>query len=127
LLASVSVDYTFSKGWYVLGSYLFNSNGSKDLAGLGLLSYRKLSPTNLMPLQQQLAVQVSRQINPLWQASFTAVYGPSAQLSIFVPAVNLWLAQNWEITLLAQSLFAETAGRYRSLGQNVFGRLRYSF
>lgn len=127
LLASVAVDYTFSKGWYVLGSYLFNSNGSNQLAGLGMLSYQKLSPMNLMPLKQQIAVQASRQINPLLQASFTAIYGWSTQLSIFIPAVSLWLAQNWETTLLAQSVFAEMGSRYQSLGQSIFMRMRYSF
>ncbi len=127
ILTSATLDYTFRRGWYGMGSYLYNSRGRNSLTGFGALSYQKLSPLNLMPLKHQFALQAAKQFSPVVQASLSAIYGWQEHLSIFVPSVHYWAAQNWECTLLAQSLFARTAGVYQSLGQNIFLRLRFSF
>lgn len=126
-LASITADYTFGKGWYGMASYLYNSRGSNNLSGLGMITYQKLSPMNLMPLKQQCAFQAAKQFSPVLQASVSVIYGLKDRLSIFVPSLQYWAAQNWECTLLGQNLFARAGATYRSLGQNVFLRVRYSF
>ena len=48
---STSVDYSFKNGFYILGSYLYNSNGFSDpsVFSLASLTENVLSPKNLMP------------------------------------------------------------------------------
>ncbi len=127
LLATASLDYTFQNGWYLMGTYLYQSRGGKDLSALYNLSYQRLSPVHLMPLKHSFAGQLAKQINPVLNASFTSLYSPTSHLSIFMPSATCWMAQNWELTLLAQSLFARNNRLYQTLGSTVFLRVRYSF
>lgn len=124
---AISVDYTFSKGYYVNASVLYNHAGSNDLSKVYSMSSIQVSPKSIMPFKQTYFVQVSKNFSPIFSASLNTIYSPSNNVLVLFPNLNFTVANNWDISLIGQSFFADFAGKYQTLGHNVFARAKWSF
>lgn len=125
LSASVSVDYGFKKGLYINGSILYNSAGNEASSGLGGLVYSNLSAKNLMPYQFSGFLQLAKEFTPIFKGSFSTIYSPTNQSVIIIPSLDYSVATNWELNFTGQSFFEFED--YKTLGNGMFVRLRYSF
>lgn len=126
-VASGSVDYTFGKGWYVMGSFLYNRHQGNGLFSLQNTMLQRPDVRNMMPVRFSWAGQLSKEINPVLRLSMALIHSPDHNLSIAVPSLGWWLAQNWELSAIGQCVFASSAGTFQNMGNNVFLRIRWSF
>jgi hypothetical protein len=129
LVAATSFDYSFKKGWYINGSFLYNSAGQKNLFNsTALFSAFELTPKNLMPGKYSFLFQTMKPFTPLLTGSFSVIYSPEINLLILNPYIAYSIAPNWDIDLIVQSFFADNLnGKFDVLGNSVFLRLRWSF
>lgn len=125
LSASVSVDYGFKKGLYINGSVLYNSNADEASRSLGTLVYTNLSAKNLMPYEFSGFLQLAKEFTPIFKGTFSTIYSPTNQSVIIIPSLNYSVATNWELNFTGQSFFEFKD--YKTLGNSLFVRLRWSF
>ncbi|SNR34529.1 hypothetical protein [Lutibacter flavus] len=124
LSASVSVDYGFKKGLYLNGSILYNSNASES-GNLGSLQYANVSAKNLMPYKYSGFLQLAKEFTPIFSGTLNVIYATTNQSVIIMPSLNYSVATNWELNFTGQSFFEFDP--YKTLGNTLFVRLRYSF
>ncbi len=127
LSSCISMDYSFNDGWYVNLSGYYNSNGRDKLSYLSTQQFFNINAKQLLPFKYTGFVQVSKQINPLLSVGVSNIYSLSNNTWILVPNIQYSIASNWELSLIGQSFFADVNNVYRSLGNNVFMRLKWSF
>lgn len=125
--AGMSIDYSFKKGWYTNLSFYYSSAGEDQLNFLSTAQFFTLSAKQLLPFKYSAFLQVSKQINPLLSCSLSNIYSPSNNTWVMVPSLQYSVADNWEITLLGQSFFADVSRVYRSLSNSIYLRLKWSF
>lgn len=125
LSASVSVDYGFKKGLYVNGSVLYNSYAEDTTDITASLLNTNLSAKNLMPYKFSGFLQLAKAFTPIVSATASVIYSPTNQSVIVMPNIKYSLATNWEIDATSQSFFEFED--YRTLGNTLFVRLRWSF
>ena len=125
LSASFSVDYGFKKGLYINGSVLYNSLSNDVSSGLGALVYNSLSAKNLMPYEFSGFLQLAKEFTPILKSTFSTIYSPTNQSVIIIPSLDYSVATNWELNFTGQSFFEFED--YKTLGNSMFVRLRYSF
>lgn len=124
----LNADYQFSAGWYLNGSFLYNSSGSKSIIRLDQLQQVTLSPKNLMPSRFTCLLQTAKSITPLLNGSLAFVYSPESNLLIAIPGLTYSVANNWDLDLTGQLFWAETdKGTINALGKAVYLRLKWSF
>ncbi len=127
-VASVSADYTFTEGWYLHSSVLFNSLGKTGKAGgMKLILNNALSAKTLSVARWSVFGQVSKPINPLLTASFAGIVNPSDGSFYLGPELSYSLLQNLELMLVGQLFFGELGTEFGDIGQIAFGRLKWSF
>jgi hypothetical protein len=127
LSLSVSFDRTFKNDYFAMVSYLYNTGLANNSGNITALSATVLSAKNLMPFEHSFFVQAGKTVNQLINVSAGMIYSPSYKSLIMIPSLTGSLSNNWELTLLAQAFLAEIAGTYKSPGNGVYIRLRYSF
>ncbi len=125
LSAAVSVDYGFKKGLYINGSILYNSTANEASSGLNSLVYSNLSAKNLMPYEFSGFLQLAKEFTPIFKGTFSTIYSPTNDSVIIMPSLDYSVATNWELNFTGQSFFEFED--YKTLGNSVFVRLRYSF
>lgn len=125
LSASVSVDYGFKKGLYINGSILYNSTANEASSGLDALVYSNLSAKNLMPYEFSGFLQLAKEFTPIFKVTFSTIYSPTNQSVIIIPSLDYSVATNWELNFTGQSFFEFED--YKTLGNSLFIRLRWSF
>jgi hypothetical protein len=125
--ASSGIDYTFGKGWYLYGGYLYNSDAGASLQDL-LFQTEPLSARNLFPLTHSILTQVSYPVSPIVSLSGSVIYAPSVEHPLIInPSLAISLAQNWDLNIVWQSFL--TLGD-NSSGNSIhlaFLRIRWSF
>jgi len=125
LSASLSVDYAFQKGLYINSSVLYNSSEENSASNLESLMYVDVNAKRLMPYKYSGFLQLSKEISPILSSSMSFIYSPTNQSIIAMPSLNYSLTTNWELNFTGQSFF-ELDG-YKSLGNSIFIRFRWSF
>ena len=126
---SLGLDYSFQKGVFVGGGFLYNSSGinnSKDLTNPNLFS-NTLSAKNLMPTKWSLFGQSSYPFSPILSGTMAIIYTPNVNLIFAMPSFSLSMANNWELLLLGQVYYGELTGNLGLLGSSIFVRTKYSF
>jgi len=123
--ASISLDYGFKNGLYLYGSALYNESASDFEGGVENLALSEITAKDLMPFEFSSYLQLVKEFSPILSASFGAVYSPTNHSVIAIPTFTYSLATNWEMDLISQSFFEFE--KYRSLGHNIFFRIRWSF
>ena len=125
LSTSFSVDYGFKKGLYVNGSILYNSTDIEASNNLGTLVYTNLSAKNLMPFEFSGFLQLAKEFTPIFKGTFSTIYSPTNHSVIIMPSLGYSIGTNWELDFTGQSFFQFED--YKTLGNSLFARLRWSF
>lgn len=124
---AVSMDRTFKKDYFVMVSYLYNKVGKNKSNNIATLAETVLSAKQLMPFEHSFLVQLGKSFNSLIQANYSMIYSPEIHSIILFPSISGSLSNNWELTFIMQSFFADINNAYRSVGNSIFLRLRYSY
>lgn len=127
LISSLSFDRSFEKGYFATLSYLYNSKGKNNFYGGSDFVNLPLSAKNLMPFRHTVFFMVSKEINPLINVSISTMYSPAKTTLILLPSINISMSNNWDMSVIAQLFFANVYGVYRTLGNSVFLRIRWSY
>lgn len=127
LSASISLDRSFKNDYFGMVSYLYTSNAKGNLATINQVTGVQLSARRLMPFEHTFFIQGSKQLNPLLNSSVAMMYSPENNTLILVPSLAVSVADNWDVTLLAQSFFYQQSSSYKTSGNSIFLRLRWSF
>ena len=125
LSTSVSVDYGFKKGLYINGSVLYNSSNNKATNNLGTLVYTNLSAKNLMPFEFSGFLQLAKEFTPIFKGTLSTIYSPTNHSVIVIPSIGYSIVTNLEVDVTGQSFFEFE--NYKTLGNSMFVRLRWSF
>jgi hypothetical protein len=127
LAASLSVDYGFKNGIYLLVSALYNNAGSDTLPGILKFTAMPLSAKNIFPFKYTMFAQVSYSFTPIFKASFAGMYSPASNSVILLPALSYSVADNWMLDFISQSFFGHSNGAYRAIGNSFYLRLKWGF
>lgn len=124
---TVSFDRSFKNNYFALVSYLYNSGGRDAISGMNELTGNTLSAKNLIPFKHSFFFQVNKSFNPLVNGSIACIFSPKNNSFIFLPSLAVSVSDNWDVSLVGQSFFSDVRGVYRTLGNGVFLRLRWSY
>ena len=127
LVASLSFDRTFSGEVFLMGSYLYNGNGGEIPYGAADYTRGYLTVKNMMPYKHTFFLQITKMLNPLVNVGFATMYSPTKHTIILLPTVNVSVSDNWELSFFAQSFQGEVNHVYRTIGNVIYMRLRWSF
>lgn len=125
--ASLSFDYSFQNGVYVLVSGLYNKLGNDQLINITQLTNSTLSAKNIFPFRYTLFAQTSYSFSPIFKASLGGMYSLSGNSLIVLPSVTYSIADNWVLDLIGQSFYSRQNGSYGPLGNSIFIRLKWGF
>ena len=126
---SSSVDYSFKNGFYILGSYLYNSNGFSDpsVFSLGSLTENVLSSKNLMPSKNSYLIQASKPITPAINSSLTLLYGQGVNFMFISPNITYDINKSFDLNFIGQFFYGEMDGDFQNLMKGIYLQFRYSF
>ena len=127
LAATLSLDYGFKNGIYILVSGLYNSLGKDSLLNIASLTSESLSAKDIFPFKYTLFAEVSYSFTPVFKASLGGMYSPAGNSVIILPSLTFSIADNWALDLIGQSFFSEQSGSYRPLGSSIYLRLKWGF
>ncbi|HLI93751.1 MAG TPA: hypothetical protein VKU83_09085 [Puia sp.] len=126
-VTSLSVDYAFRDGIYVLVSGLYNSQGGNSLINITQLQSATLSAKNIFPFRYTAFAEASYSFSPILKSSFAGMYSPSGNSLILLPTLTYSIANNWTLDLVAQSFFSRQDGSYRGIGTSLYLRIKWGF
>lgn len=128
--ASITADYAFKNSIYAMVSGLYNSQGVTDSNPLALaaLYTNSISPKNMMPSKYSMFGQISYPFSPLINGGLAGIYGIGLNLLFINPTIGISVANNWELMLVGQIIYAENFNsEFKNLYNSVFVRLKWSF
>jgi hypothetical protein len=125
--ASLSVDYAFKNGIYVLVSGLYNRLGKDSLVNITQLTTSALSAKNIFPFRYTLFSEVSYAFTPILKASLGGMYSLSGNSLIILPTITCSIADNWALDLIGQSFYSQQKGSYHPFGNSIYLRLKWGF
>ena len=124
---SVMADQTFKGNWYVSVSFLYNSNPiSLPVTASGIYS-QDLSAKNLFPYEFTYYAGAVKSLTPITVLSAAIIYSPTNNNLILFPSFSWNVANNFDVGLIVQSAFSRIQDRYRTQGNNIFIRSKWSF
>jgi hypothetical protein len=126
---SSSIDYSFKNGFYILGSYLYNSNGFSDsnLFNIALLTQTSLSAKNLIPSKNTYLLQLTKPVTPAINSSLTILYGQGVNFMFISPNVSYDISESFDFSVIGQFFYGEMNEEMQNLLKGVYLQLRYSF
>ncbi|HTB31201.1 MAG TPA: hypothetical protein VK808_04195, partial [Bacteroidia bacterium] len=127
IAASLSFDYGFQNGIYVLVSGLYNNVGNDSILNIASLTTESLSAKNIFPFKYTVFAEISYSFTPIFKASLGGMYSPSGNSIIILPTVTYSISDNWVLDLIGQSFFSQQGGNYRPLGTGVYMRIKWGF
>lgn len=128
LSASTSFDYAFVNGFYVLGTYLFNSTGTNDVIDPTLPVYDNPNAAYLMPAKHNMMFQGSYPISPIFNASVGTLYSYGINNFTLFSTLTYGLLTNLDFDLIGQFFWQETPSEsFQNLGNVIYWRFKYSF
>jgi hypothetical protein len=126
LSASVMMDHTFSSGWYLSGSVLYNGSPSGALGSGGIYS-SNLSAKSLFPFRYSFYLGTLKNLGTLWNLSTAIVFSPEHASLIIFPAISCNAGERLDVDLTVQAFLARMQGAYGMQGGAVYLRGRWSF
>lgn len=127
IAASLSFDYGFENGIYVLVSGLYNSSGTDSIPNIAQLTTESLSAKNIFPFKYTAFAEISYSFTPIFKASLGGMFSPSGNSIIVLPTVTYSISDNWVLDLIGQSFFSEQNGGYHLLGNAIYMRIKWGF
>jgi hypothetical protein len=125
--ATLSVDYAFKNGIYVMISGLYNKLGTGSLLNIAQLTTSTLSAKNIFPFKYTLFSEISYSFSPIFKASLGGMYSLSGNSLIILPTVTYSISDNWVLDLISQSFYSQQNGGYKPLGNSIYLRLKWGF
>lgn len=126
--ASTSLDYAFNSGFYVLGTYLLNTTGTRDLIDPTLPVFNKPNAAYLMPAKHNTMLQGSYPISPIFNASLGALYSFGINNFTLFPMLTYGVLTNLDFDLIGQFYWQESPNEsFQNIGNVVYWRFKYSF
>lgn len=125
--ATLSVDYAFKNGIYVMVSGLYNKLGKDSLININQLTTSTLSAKNIFPFKYTLFSEISYAFSPVFKASLGGMYSLSGNSLIILPSATYSISDNWVIDLIGQSFYSQQDGGYKPLGNSIYLRLKWGF
>ena len=130
-VSSISIDYSFKNGIYLMGGYLFNQMGSDEPSALNVafIGSAELTAKNIFPYQNSLMLTASKNITPLFTANLSWIQTPNFKNIIMVPSLTYSILANLDFMVLGQLFFTEhpTTAQLGFFSSSIFTRLKYSF
>lgn len=128
LIATISLNYTFSNSLYIHSSYLYNSQGTTGKAGRGFfMMMDNISALDYTLSKGQVFAQVSYPLTPLIQLDMSGIMNPYDGSFYLGPSVNFSLTEDVSLYLIAQTFFGDGETEYGDFGQMYFARLSWAF
>jgi hypothetical protein len=124
---TLSLDYAFKNGIYVIISGLYNGLGKDSLINIAQLTTESLSAKNIFPFKYTIFAEASFPFTPVFKATIGGMYSPAGNSVIILPSVSYSIADNWALDLIGQSFLSENKGIYRSFGSSVYLRIKWGF
>jgi hypothetical protein len=125
--ATLSVDYAFKNGIYVLLSGLYNKTGTDSLINITQLTSAALSAKNIFPFKYTAFAEASYSFTPILKATLAGMYSPGGSSIIILPSFSYSIAENWILDLVGQSFFSKQNGTYGSVGNSIYLRIKLGF
>lgn len=125
--ASLMADQTFEKEWYFSLAVLFNSNPQGIQAFGGNIFGNELSAKQLFPYRYALYSGMMKSFSPVLSMNTSIIYSPEKNTLIIFPSFSWNAAANLDINFIAQTFFAHTGQQYKTLGNAIFLRTKWSF
>ena len=127
LSTSLSVDYVFSNQLFLTGGILYNSAGVDSIfQNQENLFLAPLSAKNLLPMKYSGLVSVNYPFNPIFSGGIVVIYSPGVRSAFLMPSFNYSMADNWEISLFAQSFWMEVQ-QFENIANGVYLRVKVNF
>ncbi|MDR2802327.1 MAG: hypothetical protein LBB31_03825, partial [Prevotellaceae bacterium] len=129
--ATFELDYTFTNSLYLHGAFLFTSLGTiKREGGISLLDPSgNMSAKRLSTGMFELFGNISYPFSPIVNGGLAVIFNPADQSAYLAPTASVSLADNLELSAVAQILSGKENSEYAAMG-NIFAgfvRLKYSF
>ena len=125
--ASAMIDYTFKNSWYIIFSFLFNSDPSATFNTNFKFVNFNITAKNLFPFRYSFYTGVTKQFTPVTSMNVAAIYSPTGNTLILFPFITWNVAKNFDLDLTIQSFLAAQQNSYQSQGTTIFFRGRWSF
>jgi hypothetical protein len=127
LSLSLMADQTFKNNWYVSASFLYNSQPSDEpSSSLGLYN-PELSAKSLSPFRYTWYAGVMKTLSPITSLNLAVIYSPKNKSLILFPTFTWNVANNFDVSLIAQSSFADVKGDYKTQGNAVYLTIKWNF
>ena len=126
LTASIMMDYTFRKGWYLSGSVLYNGKPTGWLDNGGIYT-ASLSAKSLFPFRFSVYTGLAKNIATIYNLTAAVVYSPDHHSLILFPSFSCNVSENLDVDLTLQSFFAQSRQAYRMQGTALYLRGKWSF
>ena len=127
IAASLSLDYAFKNGIYILISGLYNNIGIDSIINITQLTSASLSAKNIFPFKYTAFAEISYSFTPILKGSLGGMYSPSGNSIVILPDIAYSIANNWLLDLVGQSFFSIQSRRYSSVGNSFYLRIKWGF
>ena len=129
-VGTLSYDYSFKSSFYFILSYLYNSDGGKNLNildGFGQFYFGQLTARDLTPYMHNGIALISYQFHPLIFGSLAVMAFPGNTAMFVNPTVTFSLLTNFDLDIIGQSFYGDVNGDFRSVSKVAYFRLKWSF
>jgi hypothetical protein len=126
-VSSISFDYAFKNGIYVLVSGLYNGLEKDTIINLAQLASEYLSAKDIFPFKYTIFSEISYPFTPIFKASLATMFSPTGNSIFVLPTLTYSIANDWVLDFIGQSFFSDQGGRYRSVSNNFFLRIKWGF
>ncbi len=127
-VASAGINYTFSNGLFLNGSFIFNSKGTTGPASMGALFFSgTLTPKTLTLSKFDLFAQVSYPVTPIVKADLSSIINPNDGSFFAGPSLDFSLTENLDFLLMGQLFFGKDRTEFGDYGQMYYVRIKWAF
>jgi hypothetical protein len=123
-----TLDYTFSKGWYVYLSYMYQQKiADSKLTEPKETAIRIRTPKYLMPFEHSMYAGIMKELSPLFSAQMAVIYGDLNHTTLFYPALTWHVSEETDLLLTGTAFMTGKGVRWENTVNSAFLRFKYSF
>ena len=128
ILFSAEGNYTFSSGFYIDGSVLFNNRGTTGKGGLNAAVFREdLNVKYLTPSKVSLFAEAAYPITPLVRGTVSSILNPFDKSYYLGGMLQISLTDNIDFNIAGQFFKGERGTEFGHIGSFVFSQLKWNF
>lgn len=127
-LASVGYDYSFKNSLFLQFEVLYNGNNqSTNVFTIDQLTSSDVNARNLFLPDFSMFSSVSYPVTPLVNCSLAGIINPKSKMFFLIPAINISLIENLELSFTAQLLRYTRKQETNQVLNFIYARLKWSF